>query len=506
MDTVKVAKDYLLSSQSSLLIPNREYGSRKLIQVTGIPRSPINLSGLPKPSARFRSPGTTSGRGRFLPTRHSDSSLPVFGGAASHRGSAGGVSGSSGSVMKSSGTKTWLHPPEALLNGDLAYNVKFLGECAVDQAKGTETVKDAIRKRKFNKQIKRAEGEKSPKVQLIISADGVRIEHPKTRAILHEYPLHRISYCADDKSDKKMFTFIAKAATTNDHYCYVFNCSDKMAEEITLTVGQAFDLAYKRFLEGGSAGGADKDFKKQCVLLQRRVNSLQFENDALRKRVLELEKLKDRGDLEEYMKNNQISSLTTVMLNLRESSETDDAEEASDDFEPSPQMEQPSAVGRRLQNLILEDDVTQTNGNAPSSPSSSSSFPFSTAPVLSPPPQASRQRSGAQHNGSTPAPVKQHSCPTNPITSGDASVDPFGMGEFNPASSASASAFGAPAPTFGAPSPANGAAVPTNMDGVFGPSSQQELMDIQAGFSRGLSFGTDDFSLDALDPLNQGRQ
>jgi hypothetical protein len=36
------------------------------------------------------------------------------------------------------------------------------------------------------------------------------------------------------------------------------------------------------------------------------VNSLQFENDALRKRVAVLEKLKDRSDLEEYMKNNQV--------------------------------------------------------------------------------------------------------------------------------------------------------------------------------------------------------
>ena len=38
MDVAKVARDYFLSSQSSLLIPNREYGSRKLIHV-GLGRS-----------------------------------------------------------------------------------------------------------------------------------------------------------------------------------------------------------------------------------------------------------------------------------------------------------------------------------------------------------------------------------------------------------------------------------------------------------------------------------
>ena len=54
-------------------------------------------------------------------------------------------------------------------------------------------------------------------------------------------------------------------------------CPCVQAEEITLTVGQAFDLAYKRFLEegvngAGSADGGDTDHKKQCLLLQRRVS------------------------------------------------------------------------------------------------------------------------------------------------------------------------------------------------------------------------------------------
>ena len=42
----------------------------------------------------------------------------------------------------------------------------------------------------------------------------------------HQYPLHRISYCADDKNDKRIFTFIAKEADSNQHRCFVFD-SDK---------------------------------------------------------------------------------------------------------------------------------------------------------------------------------------------------------------------------------------------------------------------------------------
>lgn len=43
------------------------------------------------------------------------------------------------------------------------------------------------------------------------------------------------------------------------------------AEEITLTIGQAFDLAYKKFLE---SGGKDVETRKQIGSLQKRVSFL----------------------------------------------------------------------------------------------------------------------------------------------------------------------------------------------------------------------------------------
>ena len=42
------------------------------------------------------------------------------------------------------------------------------------------------------------------------------------------------------------------------------------AEEITLTIGQAFDLAYRKFLE---SGGKDVETRKQIAGLQKRVSS-----------------------------------------------------------------------------------------------------------------------------------------------------------------------------------------------------------------------------------------
>ena len=92
-------------------------------------------------------------------------------------------------------------------------------------------VKQGVQKLKFNHQLKKAESGsnhgKMPKAELTISVNGVTIQDPKSKIIKHQYPLHRISYCADDKAEKRFFSFIAKDADSNRHTCFVF-LSDKL--------------------------------------------------------------------------------------------------------------------------------------------------------------------------------------------------------------------------------------------------------------------------------------
>jgi hypothetical protein len=110
----------------------------------------------------------------------------------------------------------------------LHFLLQFLGDIEVDQPKGIEVVKQGIQKLKFNQQLKKSEGSnKTPKAELTISVDGVTIQEPKTKKVLHEYPLQRISYCADDKAEKRFFSFIAKDADSTRHTCFVF-VSDKL--------------------------------------------------------------------------------------------------------------------------------------------------------------------------------------------------------------------------------------------------------------------------------------
>jgi hypothetical protein len=77
------------------------------------------------------------------------------------------------------GQRNWLHAPDALTNGHVAYLVKFLGNTPVDQPKGIEVVKEAIRRLQFTQQIKKAEGGNSvkmKKVEITISIDGVAVQ------------------------------------------------------------------------------------------------------------------------------------------------------------------------------------------------------------------------------------------------------------------------------------------------------------------------------------------
>jgi hypothetical protein len=77
------------------------------------------------------------------------------------------------------GQRNWLHAPDALVNGHVAYLVKFLGSTPVEQPKGIEVVKEAIRRLQFTQQIKKAEGGNSvklKKVEITVSIDGVAVQ------------------------------------------------------------------------------------------------------------------------------------------------------------------------------------------------------------------------------------------------------------------------------------------------------------------------------------------
>ena len=70
------------------------------------------------------------------------------------------------------------------------------------------------------------------------------------------------------------------------------------AEEITLTIGQAFELAYKKFLD---TSGKEMETKKQILVLQKRVAILENENGELKKRLKDVANIKGQSDVQQYL-------------------------------------------------------------------------------------------------------------------------------------------------------------------------------------------------------------
>ncbi|XP_072539728.1 PTB domain-containing engulfment adapter protein 1 isoform X2 [Salminus brasiliensis] len=365
-----------------------------------------------------------------------------------------------------------MHNPEALVKHHVAYSAKFLGITEVDQPKGTDVVRVAVRKLKFQRHIKKSEGQKLPKVELQISIYGVKILDPKTKEIQHNCQLHRMSFCADDKTDKRIFTYICTEPETKRHLCYVFD-SEKCAEEITVAIGQAFDLAYKKFLE---SGGKDVETRKQIGNLQKRIQDLEMENSKLKKQL---------QDLEDQLISTQSSPVHETLLHVNSSNE---------DY----MLQRPSAL------FFCADDITSVSSLDISS--------VTLTPASSP---DSNQSTGLL----TPPPAKPaHFQPTNgysvprpragSIPARASSTDIFDMVPFTPTSSMpriSNSNGMSPLP----PLPPKDRAI--DLFGAvpfdpficgladFTPDIQSKLDEMQEGFKMGLTLEGTVFSLDQVD-------
>jgi len=123
--------------------------------------------------------------------------------------------------------KKWIHSTDDILKNKVSYNVKFLGKIDVDKARGSEVTKCALQKLLFNKQRKRSEGIKLTKVSLVIGVEGITIIEVRNKQILEKVPLQVVSFCSDDKKDKRLFSFIARHPD-NQHYCFGFESSNEV--------------------------------------------------------------------------------------------------------------------------------------------------------------------------------------------------------------------------------------------------------------------------------------
>ncbi|XP_031507262.1 PTB domain-containing engulfment adapter protein 1 isoform X5 [Papio anubis] len=243
------------------------------------------------------------------------------------------------------------------------------------------------------------------------------------------------------------------------------------AEEITLTIGQAFDLAYRKFLE---SGGKDVETRKQIAGLQKRIQDLETENMELKNKV---------QDLENQLRITQVS--TSPLLHDMSDHEQHGFQRCSSSFWRSSGDSSPCLN-------ISSMSVTPVN-----SPDSRLSLG-----LLIPPPSKC----------GFPKPVSESSIPrphAGSMTSQSPSTDIFDMIPFSPISHQSSmpTRNGTQPP----PVPSRSTEIKRDLFGAepfdpfncgaadFPPDIQSKLDEMQEGFKMGLTLEGTVFCLDPLD-------
>ncbi|NXD42940.1 ARH protein, partial [Copsychus sechellarum] len=138
--------------------------------------------------------------------------------------------------------ENWTDTRETLLEGML-FSLKYLGMTLVEQPKGEELSAAAVKRIVATA---KASGKKLQKVTLKVSPRGIVLRDSSTNELIENISIYRISYCTADKSHDKVFAYIAQNQLNESLECHAFLCSKrKMAQAVTLTVAQAFRIAFE---------------------------------------------------------------------------------------------------------------------------------------------------------------------------------------------------------------------------------------------------------------------
>ncbi|NWI00922.1 ARH protein, partial [Tichodroma muraria] len=138
--------------------------------------------------------------------------------------------------------ENWTDTRETLLEGML-FSLKYMGMTLVEQPKGEELSAAAVKRIVATA---KASGKKLQKVTLKVSPRGIVLKDGRTNELIENISIYRISYCTADKAHDKVFAYIAQNQLNENLECHAFLCTKrKMAQAVTLTVAQAFKIAFE---------------------------------------------------------------------------------------------------------------------------------------------------------------------------------------------------------------------------------------------------------------------
>ncbi|XP_072704824.1 numb-like protein [Ciconia boyciana] len=133
----------------------------------------------------------------------------------------------------------WQADEEAVRCGKCSFPVRYLGHAEVDESRGMHVCEEAVKKLK-------ASGRKAVKSVLWVSADGLRVVDDKTKDLLVDQTIEKVSFCAPDRNFDKAFSYICRDGTTRRWICHCFLALKDSGERLSHAVGCAFAACLER--------------------------------------------------------------------------------------------------------------------------------------------------------------------------------------------------------------------------------------------------------------------
>ncbi|XP_013914287.1 PREDICTED: low density lipoprotein receptor adapter protein 1-like [Thamnophis sirtalis] len=156
----------------------------------------------------------------------------------------------------------------------MLFNLKYLGMTLVEQPKGEELSATAVKRIVATA---KASGKKLRKVTVKVSPRGIVLSDSITNEAIENVSIYRISYCTADKVHDKVFAYIAQSQHNENLECHAFLCSKKkMAQAVTLTVAQAFKVAF----EFWQASKEEKEKRDKAILEAESASSLHSDTSS----------------------------------------------------------------------------------------------------------------------------------------------------------------------------------------------------------------------------------
>ncbi|NXB43987.1 SHC3 protein, partial [Leucopsar rothschildi] len=177
-------------------------------------------------------------------------------------------------VDKSS--RGWLHSSEKILGPGVTYIVKYLGcievlrsmrsldfstrmqvarEAISRVCEAMPGAKKAFKKRKPPSKVLSSILGKSNlqfagmSIMLNISTSSLNLMNPDTKQIIANHHMQSISFASGGDPDTSDYIAYVAKDPVNRRACHILECCDGLAQDVISTIGQAFELRFKQYLQ-----------------------------------------------------------------------------------------------------------------------------------------------------------------------------------------------------------------------------------------------------------------